>query len=111
MTNNDSVTAIDGPASSTGLGKRDEFDEKRNTTYIPNSPVPQHKSFFTTPDPRLVDRPFFVAIGEGGVLQALHKLDEQLKQSGRSHILSKKVSVCFSSSLWRSTLLSSRRTG
>ncbi|KAI0719659.1 hypothetical protein C8Q72DRAFT_786557 [Fomitopsis betulina] len=91
MTNNDSVTAIDGPASSTGLGKRDEFDEKRNTTYIPNSPVPQHKSFFTTPDPRLVDRPFFVAIGEGGVLQALHKLDEQLKQSGRSHILSKKL--------------------
>lgn len=96
---NDSVTAFDAPASSAGYGKRDVrrhspdgFDEKHNIGYLPSSPVPAHKSFFTTPDPRLVDRPFFVTIGEGGLLQALHKLDEQLRQTGRSHIVSKKVS-------------------
>ena len=91
----------DAPGSFAGFSRRDArrhspdgFDEKRNVGYLPaSSPVPPHKNFFTAPDPRLVDRPFFVTIGEGGVLQALQKLDEQLKQSGRNHIVSKKVFV------------------
>ena len=100
----DSATAIDAPGSFAGFSRRDVrrhspdgFDEKRDIGYLhgSSSPVPPHKNFFTAPDPRLVDRPFFVTIGGGGVLQALQKLDEQLKQSGRRHIVSTKVRVAF----------------
>ena len=105
----DSVTAIDAPGSVAGYSKRDArrqyspdgFDEKRGAGYLPSSasPVPPHKNFFTAPDPRLIDRPFFVTIGEGGILQALQKLDEQLQQSGRRHIVSKKVSLTYISNV------------
>lgn len=36
-------------------------------------------------------RPFFVVVGKGGVIEALHRLDRQLQNAGQVSILSKKV--------------------
>lgn len=35
-------------------------------------------------------RPFFVVVGKGGAIEALHKLDKQLQNAGQNRILSKK---------------------
>ena len=42
-------------------------------------PKQTHSNFITT-DYNLKERPFFVPIGNGGVLAALQKLDDQLSQ-------------------------------
>jgi len=36
------------------------------------------------------DRPFFVLVGQGGVIEALQKLDRQLQNAGQNRVLSKK---------------------
>ncbi|KZT69996.1 hypothetical protein DAEQUDRAFT_235048 [Daedalea quercina L-15889] len=90
----DSATAIDAPTSSTGWRREarrhspDGYTEKLDAGHY--SPAPNKSNVFRDLESHLVDRPFFVTIGEGGIIQALQKLDEQLKQSGRTHILSSK---------------------
>ncbi|KAH9932996.1 uncharacterized protein B0H18DRAFT_985041 [Fomitopsis serialis] len=90
----ESVTAIDAPAASAAYPREprryssDGYDEKHKTGL--QHSTPPSKSFFATPESHLTDRPFFITIGESGLIGALQKLDEQLKQSGRSHILSRK---------------------
>ncbi|KAF8803524.1 hypothetical protein BYT27DRAFT_7195359 [Phlegmacium glaucopus] len=46
---------------------------------------------FITLDYGVEERPFFIPIGNDGVIEALNKLDKQLLQAGRMRLLSKKV--------------------
>ncbi|KAK7043702.1 hypothetical protein VNI00_008313 [Paramarasmius palmivorus] len=48
---------------------------------------------FVSTDYGMEERPFFVPIGKNGLVDALKKLDEQLLQSSRVPVLSKKVPV------------------
>lgn len=50
----------------------------------------QPRNDFMTSDYTLQERPFFVPLGKGGVLEALQKLDRQLLNSGRVGLFSKK---------------------
>ncbi|KAK1232031.1 hypothetical protein PQX77_004837 [Marasmius sp. AFHP31] len=59
--------------------------------------VPETSEFITS-DYSLEDRPFFVPIGKDGVTAALQKLDNELKQSGRNPLLSKKKPVAWTGS-------------
>lgn len=51
-------------------------------------------NFVTSADYMDTERAFFVRIGKDGLLGALQKLDRQLQNSGRGHLLSKKVRRC-----------------
>ncbi|KAH9836293.1 uncharacterized protein C8Q71DRAFT_761713 [Rhodofomes roseus] len=90
---NESVTAYDAPAASSAYRPEpqryspDGFDEKHDTGLHRSAP---QKNFVASPEYHLNDRPFFVTIDKTGLIGALQKLDQQLKQSGRSHILSRK---------------------
>ncbi|EMD35681.1 hypothetical protein CERSUDRAFT_116415 [Gelatoporia subvermispora B] len=48
-------------------------------------------TFLQAQDYTLGDRPFFVNIGKDGLIVALQKLNTQLKNAGRTHILSNKL--------------------
>ncbi|KIP05908.1 hypothetical protein PHLGIDRAFT_128574 [Phlebiopsis gigantea 11061_1 CR5-6] len=48
------------------------------------------KSLRHSPDYLDIDRPFFIKISKEGLISALEKLDQQLKQSNRGRILSRK---------------------
>ncbi|KAI0783708.1 band 7 domain-containing protein [Abortiporus biennis] len=91
----DGTTVVEGPTSSNGHNQH-----LRVTTGIPDSHTkggltPKAKSKhnisdFLQADYMLTDRPFFIEIGKDGLIAALQKLDLQLRNSGRSHVLSRK---------------------
>ncbi|CCM02166.1 uncharacterized protein FIBRA_04244 [Fibroporia radiculosa] len=98
----DSITAINGPSSSAPrefLHPHYEGDFNDNEKRYPKggSATGSHglttlngSSFGRTADYTVVDRPFFISIGKDGLIAALQKLDTQLKNSGRTQILSRK---------------------
>jgi hypothetical protein len=47
--------------------------------------------FVNSIETEVEDRPFFVRVGKDGLIAALQKLNQQLKESGRLELLSKKV--------------------
>ncbi|KAF8969857.1 hypothetical protein BDZ97DRAFT_2055545 [Flammula alnicola] len=66
-------------------------------SHSPTKPQPSRHGFtskspndFTTVDYTVEERPFFIPIGKDGVIAALEKLDQQLRESGRTRLLSKK---------------------
>ncbi|KAI0692907.1 band 7 domain-containing protein [Cytidiella melzeri] len=94
---NGNTTIVGGPLSQ--IGDSDYLaDGSPNPTYKKPSNLAE-KAFFThsTPLPfgenaEYLDqeRPFCVSIGKDGLIAALGKLDEQLRKSGKEHILSSK---------------------
>ncbi|TFK26379.1 band 7 domain-containing protein [Coprinopsis marcescibilis] len=74
------------PSSSKAIAKQRDHPE------IPES------SFITQMDTKLAERPFFVPIGEGGLVVALERLDQQLQEADRVRLLSKKSPVTWAGS-------------
>ena len=65
---------------------RDDLVKGPATTYARATGLPrQTPNNFVTTDYNLKERPFFVPIGNGGVLAALEKLDQQLFQVNESN--------------------------
>ncbi|KAG2020674.1 hypothetical protein CC2G_005982 [Coprinopsis cinerea AmutBmut pab1-1] len=60
---------------------------------IPERPQYEEPRFVTPMNSKLEPRPFFIPIGEGGLITALQRLDEELQQSGRGRLLSKKEPI------------------
>ncbi|KAL6302729.1 band 7 domain-containing protein [Sparassis latifolia] len=58
------------------------------TTGVPGGV--RNNNFVKTEDYMTEDRPFLVTIGKDGLIAALQKLDRQLRNSGRAHVLSSK---------------------
>jgi hypothetical protein len=89
--------------ASTVVGDRSTVIEDRDTTFRhDSSPVKEHVDYagskrsgkgkastFVTTDYTLEDRPFFVPIGQDGLVAALQKLDRELKEV--SDFLSQKM--------------------
>ncbi|KAI0641361.1 band 7 domain-containing protein [Trametes meyenii] len=85
----DGTTVVDGHVttvhSATGNGKA-RFEEPFNKPERATSAA----NFSAMVDYMEVERPFFVKIGKDGLIAALQKLDRQLRNAGRVHILSQK---------------------
>ncbi|THU99362.1 hypothetical protein K435DRAFT_719810 [Dendrothele bispora CBS 962.96] len=65
------------------------YRHKDESAHSPSKRAGKAKaSGFVTADYQLEDRPFFVPIGKDGLVAALQKLDKQLVESGRQHLLS-----------------------
>lgn len=92
----DSNTVVNGPQSALGakdyLSHEHDFSikELNDTRGSHTSKAKIPSNFLTLPEHTLGDRPFFVFIGKDGLIAALQKLDLQLKNSKRPHILSNK---------------------
>ncbi|KAI0821860.1 band 7 domain-containing protein [Trametes gibbosa] len=84
----DGTTVVDGPVSSvqsSGNGKM-RFEEPSKPSHSKSSAA----NFSATVDYTEEERPFFVKIQKDGLIAALQKLDRQLKNTGRGHVLSQK---------------------
>ncbi|KAK7023770.1 band 7 domain-containing protein [Favolaschia claudopus] len=82
--------------NSTVVGDNDTPVTLRKDQHTPIPEIPETLNTFSfTTDDYLKERAFYVPIGLGGLIAALEALDEQLVQSGRSKILSKKRPVAW----------------
>ncbi|KAI0294021.1 hypothetical protein B0F90DRAFT_1913351 [Multifurca ochricompacta] len=90
----DAVTVIDGP-STVGYAHAQAHAPiaSRGKGVESSYPTTNRASTFAkTPDYfKEEERPFVILIGKGGVLGALHELDEHLRRAGNSKILSDKL--------------------
>ncbi|KAM5543521.1 hypothetical protein V8D89_002772 [Ganoderma adspersum] len=91
----DATTVVDGHAATTsyhahgnGNLKARHYDEV--TPLKKSHPQLFVANFATAVDYMEEERPFFVKIGKDGLIGALQKLDGQLRNAGRPHILSTK---------------------
>ncbi|KAI0918484.1 hypothetical protein AcW1_009637 [Taiwanofungus camphoratus] len=94
----DANTAVNGPGSVANPvdGLQPHIYGGSERVRPPNSSVNFTVStgnFVKAEDYMSGDRPFLVSIGRDGLIAALQKLDAQLKNSGRPHILSRKRPV------------------
>ncbi|CAL1698843.1 unnamed protein product [Somion occarium] len=88
----DATTVVGGPSSVRGPDSNSYENGKsgNNPKKAAFSVPPASSTFVQTVDYLEEERPFFVKIGKDGLIAALQKLDRQLKNSGRNHILSSK---------------------
>ncbi|KAG8898688.1 hypothetical protein FRB99_007228 [Tulasnella sp. 403] len=95
------TTIVDYPHSNGGqhddlgltLTKGDSTKGKPRAALSSVSEVEQGPSFGNPVEYMDQTRPFFVKIGSGGLLEALHKLDKELVAAGHTHLISKKDPV------------------
>ncbi|KAG2114650.1 uncharacterized protein F5147DRAFT_677566 [Suillus discolor] len=96
----DADTVVGGPSypvKHEDLKKSDRVDESNDNHSTGTHPkklerVSLHE-FSKTADYALEERPFFVPIAKDGIIAALERIDRQLRDSGRTGLLSSKVPV------------------
>ncbi|OCH86450.1 band 7 domain-containing protein [Obba rivulosa] len=93
----DNTTVVNGggsiaPKDLSNDRLHDDFPQKHSTSRKGRHDLDavEESTFLKPEDYTLADRPFFVNIGKDGLIAALQKLDVQLKNDGRTHILSRK---------------------
>ncbi|KAG1869672.1 hypothetical protein C8R48DRAFT_96699 [Suillus tomentosus] len=96
----DADTVIGGPSypvQHEDLKKSDRIDESHDNHSTGTHPKNLEKvslhEFSKTADYALEERPFFVPIAKDGIIAALKRIDRQLRDSGRTGLLSSKVPV------------------
>jgi len=86
----DGTTVVDGPTSHYALNsyaKNRDTSLSKGTT---KTAAIKNIDEFLQADYLQTDRPFFINIGKDGLIAALKSLDNLLRESGRTHILSSK---------------------